>query len=1671
MSKENNNLKLPQNNPPEGILPFLDYVPFGYCRISVDGLIMEINKSLLEWIGYAKEEVRGKFNIKDLLGENSRKEFERCLSELRNAGRLTESELEIRRKDGTKLFALIDGIAVKEKDGTDKYYWFTAYDISKMKRAEFETQMSQNVFNAVINAAQESIYLIDKDATVLASNTVAAKRAGKSVKEFVGFNAFSGLPAEILEQRKRTLEIVAASGKWVHFEDRRGERIYESIVYPVCNGIDTANSFAIYSSDVTEQRRTFDEVLKEGDREKAIIDQAPFGAHIFELRDDGTLILTGSNPAADRMLGLPGANLFGKSIETAFPGIAGTEIVGEYKRVAALGGTYRKEDYSYKHKNVSGIFAINAFQPSKNRLVVFFRDVTGKAIAEAAAAESRGKLSFLFDTMSQGVIFQGRKGEITEVNAAACRLLGRSKEQLLSQSAYGQGWKMVDGDLLPLKDEDRSSYIAIKTGKPVTNQLIGIFAPEKNSYNWVIVSSMPRVKEGETKPYLTITTLSDVTAIKEAEHQEKNKAEVSGAYTLALLKLSRHHSLGFEEFSETALAAGAEALKIARLGLWFLSKNREELRCYKYFTGAGKKYSSGMSIQKRDYPAYFKALESGGIISAPDALMDRRTLEFTKDHLLPQNVFSIMAVPLMRGDKAAGILSCESVGEKREWMAKEEDFISAVAAQVVFSLEQRDREKAESELKEQNEVFFKINELAFEIANLSNEVEIQPVLIKWLFETSGAAAAWFSDYDPERKSLIVKEFEARSGFFQSIVKVLGKFPQEFNSPVDEKAYNMMTGASIYRLKSLNELSTPDSRQFMSDAVQKITGIERFIALFHKVEDRLFGVSILGFKAGQPDPSDELLGSYASLAAVSLKQRKMAEALVESEDKFRRIFVESPIGKVIVGGDARFISVNEAFCRMLGYAEKELLALKLTAIAPEEESGEEIEAMKALSAGKLKQFVTEKRYIRKDGSLIWGKVTASIMKAESGRLKYFLGIVEDINERKLAELKAAKEAGWKLALIELYEKAPNLSEKELYAFLLDKVTALTESAVSFLHRVSDGPKDITLTAWNGNAMRECSVETSSHDPEEKAGNWADSLRQKKTVMNNNYQNARNREGCPDGQVNLTRFLSVPVLEQERVSFVFGVGNKKLDYDEDDARQMRLLGINIQNIISRRHSDVELRESREAYRSLVENLNDVIFVLDVSGVLRYLSPAAKIFGYSPEDLEGKGFTGIIFPEDLKLVSEAFNSAISGTSRPIEYRVFTKDGKLRWVRSSSSVITEAGKITGIRGVLSDINERKQTEAALSQAQKLESLGVIAGGIAHDFNNLLSGVFGYIEIARLKAKGDPAVIQSLDSAIESFNRAKDLTQQLLTFSKGGAPAKKPSDLGILLMTNVQFALSGSNLLAEYSIPEEKLICDMDVNQISQVIDNMAINAVQAMPSGGSLKVKAGRSTLNESEVHGDEKPGNYVYFEITDSGVGIPKSIFSKIFDPFFTTKPKGSGLGLATAYSIIKKHGGIISAVSEPGKGTSMKVYLPCSGCERAPETIKPAQLVKGQGNILIIDDEPSILNMAVTVLSGVGYSVSAAENCAEAIAKFKAAAAAKEAFDLVITDLTLSGGKGGVEFLRELRGISKSVPVMASSGYAENEVMSNPKDYGFAGSLVKPYLIETLSEKVKSILTGQ
>jgi PAS domain S-box-containing protein len=445
--------------------------------------------------------------------------------------------------------------------------------------------------------------------------------------------------------------------------------------------------------------------------------------------------------------------------------------------------------------------------------------------------------------------------------------------------------------------------------------------------------------------------------------------------------------------------------------------------------------------------------------------------------------------------------------------------------------------------------------------------------------------------------------------------------------------------------------------------------------------------------------------------------------------------------------------------------------------------------------------------------------------------------------------------------------------------------------------------------------------------------------------------------------------------------------------------------------------------------------------------------------------QGWLDIVHPEDSEMMKRYLREEVLSKRKPFnkEYRIIRKsDGEVRWVNGLGKVGFDAeGNIISLIGTIQDITERKQTEEALLKTQKLESLGILAGGIAHDFNNLLSGIFGYLEMARMSCEATSKTTFYLDKALKTFSRAKDLTQQLLTFSKGGAPIRKTASIAPLLKESAQFALSGSNVSSTFHIADKLWLCDFDENQMGQVVDNIVINAVQAMPLGGNLSVEAANIEVKDGEIS-SLRHGKYVHVSFTDTGIGIPPSIMPRIFDPFFTTKHKGNGLGLATVYSIVKKHDGEITVDSKSDRGTIFHLYLPVSGRDAVTQLITNADSHKGTGRILIMDDEESIREVVGDMLQMMGYTVEYALNGHDALRMIQDASDGNMPFLAAIMDMTIPGSMGGKEAVTQLRKTNKDLVVYVSSGYSDDPVMADPAEYGFTDKILKPFRIMELEE---------
>ncbi|MBI4862897.1 MAG: PAS domain S-box protein [Candidatus Riflebacteria bacterium] len=502
----------------------------------------------------------------------------------------------------------------------------------------------------------------------------------------------------------------------------------------------------------------------------------------------------------------------------------------------------------------------------------------------------------------------------------------------------------------------------------------------------------------------------------------------------------------------------------------------------------------------------------------------------------------------------------------------------------------------------------------------------------------------------------------------------------------------------------------------------------------------------------------------------------------------------------------------------------------------------------------------------------------------------------------------------------------------------------------------------------------------------------------------------------------------------------------------------------DLTERRKAEETLRESTALLSSVGDNLPDVMLyqiVRDREGRRRftYVSAAVRRFyGCSPEEAmaDPERIYGRVLEEDRERIHREEERAFEAF-RPFasEARMKAPSGEVRWSFFASNPRKLEDGSTSWDGIEMDVTDRRRAEESLRTVQKLESLGIMAGGIAHDFNNLLAGVFGNLDLARRRSQ-DPRVARHLDEALAVLDRARALTQQLLTFAKGGAPLRRCQSLAPPVRDAVRFSLSGSNVTARLDLPDDLWPCEFDEHQIGQVIDNLVINAQQAMPTGGSMTVAARNVTVADRK-HPFLPAGRYVTVSITDTGTGIPSRLRARIFDPFFTTKQKGSGLGLAMAHSIVRQHGGCIDLESELGLGSTFHVTLPAATGEAQAPAAEAITDPSGCGRILVMDDEQMILTLMKAILETLGYTMVGVNDGAQLIQTLEDEAEAGRTFAAVILDLTVRGGMGGVEAIAEIRRLDATIPVFVSSGFSVSPVLARPRDHGFTDSIPKPYKV--------------
>lgn len=532
----------------------------------------------------------------------------------------------------------------------------------------------------------------------------------------------------------------------------------------------------------------------------------------------------------------------------------------------------------------------------------------------------------------------------------------------------------------------------------------------------------------------------------------------------------------------------------------------------------------------------------------------------------------------------------------------------------------------------------------------------------------------------------------------------------------------------------------------------------------------------------------------------------------------------------------------------------------------------------------------------------------------------------------------------------------------------------------------------------------------------------------------------RVRLPSGEVRWRRFVSVPRTDSD--------GNIVWDGIELD-------------VTDQKRAEIRLRDERERLAVTLRSIADGVIATDTAGRIVIMNRVAEeLTGWSQAEAEGKALSSV-FVVVNELTGEPHGDPIQSAlseNEAVELEdhalLVAREGARRIVSGSGAPIVDGeNRVIGAVLAFRDVAEKVRLAEAAQRTQKLESLGILAGGIAHDFNNLLGSIFSHVELA-LGISPDREVTEYLRAALNTMDRARGLTKQLLTFAKGGAPVRRSEPLFPFVEQAVRFALGGGDVGCSFDIDPGLWWCSYDRNQLGQVVDNIVINAQQAMPAGGHIRIRAANCVLDRNE-HGVLPAGRYVRVSFHDNGIGMPKAILARIFDPFFTTKQKGSGLGLATCHSIVERHGGCIDVESEPGKGSAFHVYLPAASKSKPAQAEWPARWGKGGARILLMEDDAGIRGTIAKMVERLGHECVCARDGEETIRAYLEAREDGRPFRMVILDLTIPGGMGGKETIVEIRRLDTDIPAVVVSGYAADPVLASPREYGFSESLRKPF----------------
>jgi PAS domain S-box-containing protein len=1564
----------------------------------------------------------------------------RILAEKKSATDKTGHNLEyrIRRSDGSIRWINDRGEVICDDTGKPVRMVGICMDITERKQAEIETRN----LALVVQNSSEGVCLSDLNGRIVFANEAGCQMVGIPRHEIVGRMIYDVMSDSCFEMAKsEVVPSIMKHGCWegdLQYHDRRTGKITD--VHVTTFLIKDPNSgqplfLANISHDITEQKRIEQTLREDEEKYRATFENTGTAAVLIE--EDTTISLV--NMEFQRLSGYTREEIEGKKSWTEFV------VKEDLERMLAQHGLRREDKekalnrYEFRFIGKSGevrnIFLSIDLIPGSKRSIASLLDVTESKRAEQAVRESEERYRDIFNTTLEGLYQTTPEGRYQNANPAFARMLGYESPQELMDSVI---------------DISRQLYVDPKDREELVRRLASdkkLIAFETRLYKkdgtiiWALINAVAKTNaSGKVECYLG--GMIDITDRKRAEQ--------------ALLESEEKYRATFEN-TGTAVIVVEEDTTITLANTEFqrlFGYSREELEGKKSWTEfVVKEDLERMLAQhklRRQHPHEalnqyeFRFITRTGEIG--DAFLTIDIIPGSK-----KSVASMLDITeRKRADKAlrqgeakyralietTGTGSVIVDGNGRVIDANSEyarlsghaGISELLGRNVLEWTAPYDREKNAAAVRT---CYADGNIRNFEIDYCAPDGRIIPIEINAsVVQMDGPPQilALCRDISERRRA----EAELRQS--ESVLRsIFDAAPSGVALIVDRKlrkVNNCLCRISGYSEEELEGQCTrilyPDDEIFETVGKNLYDQVAR--DGFGMAEARLRRKDGQGVDAliclSPFDPQDYSKGVTATVLDIS-EVKRVTDALRASERKFSELAELLPVAIWESDMEMNLTYVNRQALRDSQYTQADFdSGIKtFSMIAPQdhERSGQILEELLRGETPDDHSLTL----IRKDGSTFPAIARTNLIK-QDGKPIGFRGVVMDITGRKLAE-DALRESEKKFS--ELAELLPvTIWESDLQG----NITYVNRQALQdnlYTQKDLDAGVNIFSLVAPGDLDR-------THQ-------FLAGLLRGEIIDDHELSIVRK-----DGTI-------YPVIAYTNVI-------------KRDGQPIGFRGITINNS-DRKSAEKAIRESEERFRTVFENAQDNIFIKDVDG--RYISvnsSFARLFEQPIDRIVGKTDVDLFDSETAANIKILNQRVLEGEVVDLE-TTFPINGNPRTFHIIKSPMKDGnGNIIGISGIARDITDKKRMEAELLRADKLDSLGLLAGGIAHDFNNILTAVLGNVSFAKMDLEPRTDAFACLDDVEKATLRAKDLTQQLLTFSKGGAPIKESSRIEEIVIDSAQFALRGSKVKCQFSIAGDLNPANVDRGQISQVISNLVINADQAMPVGGTIQIGADNHTVDEQGPL-PLKPGPYIHVTVADQGTGIPENLLSKIFDPFFTTKQKGNGLGLATTYSIVKKHDGYIRVESEPGIGTIFHIYLPATAIE-APHSVEPDwSMTPGSGRILVMDDETPICQMTAKCLGRLGYEVTCTADGTDAVAAYRDAIREGHPFDVVILDLTVPGGMGGRETIALLKQLAPDVKAIVSSGYSNDPEIAEFAEFGFCGRITKPFKAGDLARVVGEVMS--